>query len=117
VTLVHTIDAASHSKIHWRNVNWQKVYRVVRRLQARIVKAVKAGKWRLVKNLQRLLTHSLWGKFLAVRRVTENRGKKTSGVDKVLWKTPDDKTQAVYNRVFSASLHEFLSSDEIQSVI
>lgn len=97
MTLVHTIDAASHCKIHWRNVNWQKVYRVVRRLQARIVKAVKAGKWRLVKNLQRLLTHSLWGKFLAVRRVTENRGKKTPGVDKVLWKTPDGKTQAVYN--------------------
>jgi RNA-directed DNA polymerase len=69
----------------------------VRRLQTRIVKAVKAGKWRLVKNLQRLLRHSLCGKFLAVRRVTENRGKKTPGVDKVLWKTPDDKTQAVYN--------------------
>jgi len=31
------------------------VNRYVRRLQARIVKAVKQGKWRLVKNLQRLL--------------------------------------------------------------
>jgi RNA-directed DNA polymerase len=52
-------DADSHV-IHWHAVNWQRVNRYVRRLQARIVKAVKQGKWRLVKTLQRLLNHSLW---------------------------------------------------------
>ena len=34
-----TIDAVSHSKVHWHAINWRKVYRTVRRLQARIVKA------------------------------------------------------------------------------
>jgi RNA-directed DNA polymerase len=68
----------------------------VRRLQVRIVKAVKAGKWRQVKNLQRLLSHSLSGRCLAVRRVTENRGNRTAGVDKVLWDTPEKKIRAVY---------------------
>jgi len=45
--------------------------------------------------LQWLLTHSFAGKALAVRRVTENHGKKTPGVDKVTWSTPDAKYRAV----------------------
>jgi hypothetical protein len=48
-----------------------------------------------VKSLQRLLTHSYSGKVLAVRRVTENTGKKTPGVDQIIWKTQEDKTQAL----------------------
>jgi RNA-directed DNA polymerase len=46
--------------------------------------------------LQRLLTHSYSGKVLAVRRVTENNGKKTPGVDQEIWDTPEKKTQAVH---------------------
>ncbi len=48
-----------------------------------------------VKALQRLLTHSFSGKALAVRRVTENNGKKTAGVDGVLWNTSLKKAMAV----------------------
>jgi RNA-directed DNA polymerase len=62
----------------------------------RIVQATKAGRWNKVKSLQRLLTHSYSGKVLAVRRVTENNGRKTPGVDQIIWKTPEDKTQAVH---------------------
>src|SRR6266436_6092536 len=43
-----------------------------------------------------LLTHSYSGKVLAVRRVTENNGKKTPGVDKEIWDTPKKKIQAVH---------------------
>ena len=57
--------------------HWQTVNETVRRLQARIVKATKAGKWHKVQALQHLLTHSFSGKALAVRRVTENQGKHT----------------------------------------
>jgi len=32
---------------------------------------------------------------LAVRRVTENQGKRTAGVDRVTWKTPEQKATAV----------------------
>jgi RNA-directed DNA polymerase len=35
-------------------------------------------------------------KVLAVRRVTENEGKKTPGVDQEIWDTPEMKTQAVH---------------------
>jgi hypothetical protein len=45
--------------------------------------------------LQWLLTHSFSGKALAVKRVTENKGKNTPGVDKVIWKTPGTKTNAI----------------------
>jgi len=50
-----------------------------------------------VKALQRLLTCSFSGKALAVRRVTENQGKNTPGVDKVTWNTPQKKINAVYS--------------------
>jgi RNA-directed DNA polymerase len=67
----------------------------VRRLQARIVKATQVGRWGKVKALQYLLTHSFSGKVLAVKRVTENQGKRTSGVDGVTWETPEKKSRAV----------------------
>jgi RNA-directed DNA polymerase len=59
------------------------------------VKARKAGKHHKVKALQWLLTHSFSGKALAIRRVTENRGKKTPGVDGIIWDTPEKKQQAL----------------------
>ena len=42
----------------WHSINWKAVYRNVRRLQARIVKAVREGRWNKVKALVYLLTHS-----------------------------------------------------------
>jgi RNA-directed DNA polymerase len=63
----------------------------------RIVKATQAGRWNKVKALQRLLTSSFSGKALAVKRVTENEGRKTAGVDGQLWSTPRAKSQAVQN--------------------
>ncbi len=60
-------------------------------------KATKEKRWGKVKALQRLLTHSFSGKALAVRRVTENQGKNTPGVDKVTWNTPQKKLNAIYS--------------------
>ena len=42
------------------------------------------------------LNPSFSGKALAVRRVTENQGKNTPGVDRVLWNTPQKKLNAIY---------------------
>ncbi len=80
----------------WHDINWQAVHSNVRRLQARIVKATQEGKWGKVKALQRLLTHSFSGKALAVKRVTENQGKNTPGVDKDIWDTPEKKAKAIH---------------------
>jgi len=95
VTLALLATDADSRITDWHVVDWAQANRYVRRLQIRIVKVVKQGKWRLVKNLQRLLSHSLGGRLLAVRRVTENRGKKTAGVDGVVWDTPVKKMAAV----------------------
>jgi len=68
----------------------------VRRLQARIVKAVQEGRWGKVRALQHLLTHSFSGKAIAVKRVTSNEGKRTPGVDGVIWDTPEKKACATF---------------------
>jgi RNA-directed DNA polymerase len=57
--------------------------------------ATKAVRWNKVKSLQRLLTH-LQRQSSRGRRVTENTGKKTPGVDQVVWKTPEDRIRAVH---------------------
>ncbi len=75
-----TAGASSHSQQRWDGIPWYRTQCNVRRLQARIVKATQEKRWGKVKALQRLLTHSFSGKALAVRRVTENQGKKTPGV-------------------------------------
>jgi len=79
----------------WHSTDWKKAHVNVRRLQARIVQAMKAGKWGKVKALQHLLTRSFSAKALAVKRVTENQGKNTPGVDKVIWQTPTTKEMAI----------------------
>jgi RNA-directed DNA polymerase len=92
-----SVGATTDSLLTWHQINWRQAERNVRRLQARIAQATQEGKWGKVKALQRLLTHSFSGKALAVRRVTENTGKRTAGVDGVTWKTPEQKTAAMYS--------------------
>lgn len=87
--------APSGATLNWSDIDWHQCRRIVRRLQARIVKAIQAGRRNKVKALQWLLTHSFAGKALAVKRVTENRGKNTPGVDRVRWSTSAAKSQAV----------------------
>lgn len=57
-------------------------------------KATWEGKHNKVKALQWILTHSFNAKLLAVKRVTGNSGKRTPGVDQVLWKSSSDKLTA-----------------------
>lgn len=59
----------------WDQSDWFRIEHAVRRLQVRIAKAAEEGRWGKVKALQHLLTRSQSGKILAVKRVTENRGK------------------------------------------
>jgi RNA-directed DNA polymerase len=77
--------AASNTTVDFDSIPWRAVCRTVRRLQARIVKAVRASKWHKVQALVYLLTHSFAGRALAILRVVDNRGAKTPGVDNVVW--------------------------------
>ena len=90
-----SVGATPDTTLSWHQINWRQAERNVHRLQTRIAQATQAGKWGKVKALQRLLTHSLSGKVLAVRRVTENTGKRTPGVDGQTWKTPEQKADAI----------------------
>jgi RNA-directed DNA polymerase len=86
--------AAPDQTPDWHSIEWRKVWQTVRRLQARIVKAVAEGRWNKVKALVYLLTHSFGGRALAILRVVSNSGAKTPGVDGVLWNTPEAKSAA-----------------------
>src|ERR1700678_203739 len=90
--------ASSAAVEHWDQIDWKRCEQQVARLQARIVKASREGRWGKVKALQRLLTCSFSGKALAVKRVTENKGKRTPGVDGAIWKTPGSKNNAIGSR-------------------
>src|SRR5258708_6727834 len=90
-----SVGAPTDKPLDWHQINWRQAERTVRRLQIRIAQATQAGKWGKVKARPRLLTRSFSGKVLAVRRVTENTGKRTPGVDGETWKTPQQKMTAI----------------------
>ncbi len=79
----------------WSSIDWPLMYKTVERLQVRIAKATQEKRWGKVRSLQRILVRSLPAKRLAVRRVTTNQGKRTPGIDGVLWTTARKKMQAV----------------------
>src|SRR5690606_14685138 len=60
-------------------------------------KAFREKNYGKARALQWLLTHSFSAKALAVKRVTQNSGAKSPGVDGVLWKTPKQKIEAVHS--------------------
>lgn len=95
MTAMATLTGASptDTKI-WEAIKWRKISADVLRLQMRIAKAVRIGRWGKAKALQRLLINSFSAKVLAVKRVTQNSGHKTPGVDGVVWKTAKQKLQA-----------------------
>lgn len=91
------VSASFGRKAHWNQINWEQCEKIQKRLQARIVQAVKQGRWNKVKALQRLLTRSFSEKALAVKRVTTNRGKHTPGIDGEVWNTSTKKSQGIKN--------------------
>lgn len=94
---VHTNTGAVSRKCeNWYAIDWQAAHKHVRRLQVRIVKATQQGRWNKVYALQRLLTRSFYAKALAVKRVTENAGRNTAGVDGIIWDTAQKKIDAIY---------------------
>ena len=89
------VHPSTSQEVSWRSIDWDKANREVKRLQIRIAKAVAEGRHGKVQALQWTLTHSFYAKALAVKRVTSNKGKNTPGVDGVVWKSANDKIQAV----------------------
>lgn len=101
-TINPLLDGASSAcQTDWNAIDWTEVEKQVRRLQVRIAKAVREGCHGKAKALQWILSHSFSAKLAAVKRVTQNQGSHTAGVDKVVWTTSKQKMQAansIYRR-------------------
>jgi RNA-directed DNA polymerase len=86
------------SSLKWNSVEWPLVEQRVFRYQQRIYRASQNGNQNLVNYLQSRVLNSIDSKLLAVRQVTtENKGRKTPGVDNKLYNTPQDKIKLVEN--------------------
>lgn len=92
-----TTGASSASRLAWGTIEWHQVTMEVKQLQMRIAKAVREKRYGKAKALQWLLTHSFSAKLLAVRQVVLSSGAKTPGIDGIVWKTQNQKMQAVYS--------------------
>lgn len=88
-------DAALPNVTDWHSIDWKKVMLFVGKMQTRIALAETERDFRRVARLRRSLIRSWQARALAVRRVTENQGKRTSGVDRELWDEPHKKLAAV----------------------
>ena len=93
---IRKLACAAPTQLKWTDLNWPAHEAVVKKLQVRIAKAVKERRFGKVKALQRLLTTSFSAKVLAVRKITQNKGKNTPGVDGILVKSPGQKAALVH---------------------
>ena len=82
-------------KSSWHEINWRNVYVKVNMLQKELVVAYKNKDWEKVYSLQNKLMMSFEARAFAVRRVTTNDGKKTPGLDKIVWKSSKNRFQAI----------------------
>ena len=95
IDLQGSIGASSAKSRDWKSLGWDKIRQQVRRLQMRIAKAIREKRLGKARALQWFLTHSRAAKFLAVKRVSENKGHRTPGIDGKVWRTDRQKFQAV----------------------
>ena len=95
IGLKRSIGASSAREGKWELMQWDSFLAQVRRLQMRIAKAIREEQPGKARALQWLLTHSHAAKMLAVKRVTENKGARTPGMDNEVWKTGRQKMAAI----------------------
>lgn len=84
-------------QISWHDVDWVRANAEVRDLQIRVLEAYRKGDMGEVSHLQASIVQSFAARALAVRRVTSTSGKKTPGVDNILWDSPETRMKAVHS--------------------
>lgn len=87
-------SAPSSRAQNWNQVNWRIVEALVYQMQVRIAKSIRQGRWGKAKALQHLLSRSLYGRMLAVKRIMSNKGSRTPGIDGAKWKSASARWQA-----------------------
>ena len=89
--------APSSSAEQWDQIDWPTVQAAVYRMQMRIAKSAREGKWSKVNALMRILSRSFYGRLWAVKRITRNKGSRTPGIDRVTWNSPGKRWNAAMN--------------------
>lgn len=86
------------SNERWNDLPWKEIEKEVWQQQLQIYKATRDGNIQLTRKLQKRLVNSYKAKLLAVKRGTQdNRGRKTSGIDKKVADTSCTRFQLVNN--------------------
>ncbi len=99
--------ATTNAVDKWEDINFTEAVNSVKKLQFRIALAYRNGCIDKVCYLQHLLVRSFYARYLAVKFVASNRGKKTVGVDNVLYDTcysasvPMELRSTIYNTKFA----------------
>jgi RNA-directed DNA polymerase len=76
------VNGPEDQALDWNAVDWRAVEAQVRRLRQRIFAATRAGDYRKVRSLQKLMLRSRANTLISVRQVAEhNAGRFTPGVD------------------------------------
>jgi RNA-directed DNA polymerase len=90
----------------WNTVSWKAANRTVRNLRQRIFRATQEGDQKKVRSLQKLMVKSYSNRLVSVRRVAQmNAGKNTSGMDKLVLKTPAARGKMVDILAYSSQWH------------
>lgn len=87
------------------NIDWKQCFVVLRKLQYKIVVALREKDLKLVKIRQHELTPSFAARALAVRKVVTAKGRNTPGVDKVIWDNKEVRFRAI-GKLKNLSLYE-----------
>jgi len=86
---------ATEGETGWNEIDWKSDIKEVESKQEKIVIAALRNEMRKVYRLQRELVLSFAARALSVRKVISNKGGKTAGVDKVIWKGGEQYLKAV----------------------
>ncbi len=80
----------------WSQIDWREARKRVKNLRERIFRARKLGQWKQLRRLQKLLIRSRAYLLLTVGQITQvNQGKATSGVDKEVINTAEQRMKLV----------------------
>jgi len=93
-------------EIRWEDIDWAQVERSVFRKQNQMYRAALASNIPEVRKLQRDLLKDPYAKLLSVRRVTtENTGRNTSGVDREIIRSNEERLQLASKLNLSKDYH------------
>ena len=80
----------------WKKVNWKSASEELKTLQAKLFEALKRGASKSeVLRIHNEMLRSFSVVAMAVRKVTSNKGRRTRGIDNILWERDEQKYNAI----------------------